>query len=126
MKIANLREIRMLCPENSRQIEVRSALLSQNVNKLSRVFSLFVAFSKDFLLNSCWDTWYFKCARFFYSYSIGFRFLMFVYCQFESKSFSFTSGSSPQNRFFATFVIDVLCETFQKPRIFSLIDCSQN
>ena len=33
-------------------IEARYALLSQNVNKLSRVFSFFVTFS-NFLLNSC-------------------------------------------------------------------------
>ena len=54
MKISDLREIRILefFVKIVRQIEVRSALLSWNVNKLSRVFSLFVTFS-DFLLNSC-------------------------------------------------------------------------
>ena len=54
VKISNLREFRILkfFVENIRQIEVRSALLSYNVNKLSRVFSLFVIFS-NFLLNSC-------------------------------------------------------------------------
>ena len=50
MKISNL-EFEVFCPK-IRQIEVRSAPLSYNVNKLSRVFSLFVTFS-DFLLNSC-------------------------------------------------------------------------
>ena len=50
VKISNL-EFEVFCPK-IRQIEVRSAPLSYNVNKLSRVFSLFVTFS-DFLLNSC-------------------------------------------------------------------------
>ena len=55
MKISNLREIRILkffAVKKIRQIEVRSALLRQNVNKLSPVFSLFATFS-DFVLNSC-------------------------------------------------------------------------
>ena len=43
----------ILSVKKIRQIDVRSALLSQTVNKLSRVFSLLVRFSKDFLLNSC-------------------------------------------------------------------------
>ena len=51
MKISNMRKI-WIFVKNIRQIEVRSALLSKNVNKLTRVFSLFVTFS-DFLLNSC-------------------------------------------------------------------------
>ena len=54
MKISNLREIEILkfFAKKIRQIEVRSALLSYNVNKLSRVFFAFLEFW-DFLLNSC-------------------------------------------------------------------------
>ena len=43
MKISNLREIEVLkcVAKKIRQIEVRSALLSENENKLSRVFFAF-------------------------------------------------------------------------------------
>ena len=46
VKISNLREIRILkfFGQKISQIEVRSALFSQNVNKLSQFFSLFLKF----------------------------------------------------------------------------------
>ena len=46
VKISNLREIRILkfFGQKIHQIEVRSALFSQNVNKLSQFFSLFLKF----------------------------------------------------------------------------------
>ena len=48
LKSARNQNFEIFCQKKNRQIEVRSALLSQNVSKLSRVFSLFVTFSDFF------------------------------------------------------------------------------
>ena len=62
-KISNLHELEfwIFFVKNIRQIEVRSAMLSYNVNKLSRVFSFYVTFSNFFAKfpsKTCWDNWY--------------------------------------------------------------------